>query len=56
VIRELFAAHDPEPPFQRLSDTLAKHFSLAPSEKHMIGKDLGKLDPTPALNYKAAAY
>jgi hypothetical protein len=52
---ELFAAHDPEQQFQRLSDTLAKHFSLAHSEKHMVGKDLGRLEPTPALNYKAAA-
>lgn len=55
VIRELLDAEDPEQHFQRLADTLAKHFSLAPSEKHLVGRDLGRLEPTPALKYKAAA-
>ncbi|MDM8539008.1 transposase [Desulfobacterales bacterium HSG17] len=27
-------------------------FKLAPSSKHMIGRDLGRLEPTPALRYK----
>jgi hypothetical protein len=55
VIRELLDAKDPEHHFQRLADTLAKHFSLAHSEKHLVGRDLGRLEPTPALKYKAAA-
>ena len=55
VIRELLDAKDPEQHFQRLTDTLAKHFSLAHSEKHLVGRDLGRLEPTPALKYKAAA-
>jgi hypothetical protein len=55
VIRELLDAEDPEQHFQRLADTLAQHFSLAPSEKHLVGRDLGRLEPTPALKYKAAA-
>jgi hypothetical protein len=53
--RELLDAKDPEHHFQRLADTLAKHFSLAHSEKHWVGRDLGRLEPTPALKYKAAA-
>lgn len=55
VIRELLDAKDPEHHFQRLADTLAKHFSLAHSEKHLVGRDLGRLEPTPALKYKAVA-
>ena len=55
VIRELLDAKDPEQHFQRLADTLAQHFSLAHSEKHLVGRDLGRLEPTPALKYKAAA-
>jgi hypothetical protein len=55
VIRELLDAEDPEQHFRRLADTLAQHFSLAPSEKHLVGRDLGRLEPTPALKYKAAA-
>ena len=55
VIRELLDAQDPEQHFQRLADTLAQHFSLEHSEKHLVGRDLGRLEPTPALKYKAAA-
>ncbi len=28
-------------------------FKLTPSSKHMIGRDLGRLEPTPALRYKS---
>jgi hypothetical protein len=55
VIRELLDAQDPEQHFQRFADTLAQHFSLEHSEKHLVGRDLGRLEPTPALKYKAAA-
>jgi hypothetical protein len=55
VIRELLDAADPEHPFQRLADPLAQPFSLAHSETHWVGRDLGRLEPTPALKYKAAA-
>jgi hypothetical protein len=29
-------------------------FPLAPSSKHMSGRDLGRLEPTPSLRYRAA--
>jgi hypothetical protein len=55
VIRELLDADDPEQHFQRLADPLAQPFSLTHSETHWVGRDLGRLEPTPALKYKAAA-
>ncbi|MCI5192989.1 MAG: transposase, partial [Candidatus Electrothrix sp. AU1_5] len=28
--------------------------SLAPSKKHMVGRDLGQLEASPSLQYRAA--
>jgi hypothetical protein len=55
LIRDLLATDHPQQRLARLADTLAHQFALVPSEKHMIGRDLGQLDPTPSLKYKAAA-
>jgi DDE superfamily endonuclease len=55
VIRDLLAAEDPERQLQQLADTLAEYFGLRPSEKHMVGRDLGRLEPSPSLKYKGAA-
>jgi hypothetical protein len=56
LIRDLLATDHPEQRLAQLADTLAQQFALAPSEKHMIGRDLGQLAPTPSLKYKAAAW
>lgn len=55
VIRDLLATDHPEQRLAQLADTLAQQFALVPSEKHMAGRDLGRLEPTPSLKYKAAA-
>jgi hypothetical protein len=55
LIRDLLATDHPQQRLAQLADTLAQQFALVPSEKHMIGRDLGQLAPTPSLKYKAAA-
>jgi hypothetical protein len=55
VIRDLLAAEDPERQLQQLADTLAEYFGLRPSEKHMVRRDWGRLEPSPSLKYKSAA-
>jgi hypothetical protein len=55
VFRRILAAADPEQQLQQLSDTLTECFDLRPSEKHMVGRDLGRLAPSPSLKYKAIA-
>jgi hypothetical protein len=48
---------DAEHPHQRLEEilTAAKHlFPVRNSTKHMNGRDLGRLEPTPSLKYRAA--
>lgn len=55
-IRELLSADDPEEKLNLLTQTL-KHqvFTLRTSQKHMVNRDLGRLEPTPGLRYKASA-
>ena len=55
VIQEVLTAPDPEHHLQQLSDILLQYFDLRSSEKHMVGRDLGRLEPSPSLKYKAAA-
>lgn len=55
VFRTILAAADPEHQLQQLSDTLAECFDLRLSEKHLVGRDLGRMGPSPSLKYKAIA-
>lgn len=53
-IRELVSSEDPNERLSQLGEIIKEIFSLEPSQKHMIGRDLGRLEPTPSLRYKAA--
>jgi len=55
VIHDLLSAKNPEQELTKLADTLTKQFALMPSGKHMVGRDLGRQEPTPSLKYKAIA-
>ena len=55
VIHDLLSAKNPEQELTKLADTLTKQFALMPSRKHMVGRDLGRQEPTPSLKYKAIA-
>lgn len=55
TIREVLSAHDPEQKLAEMAVKLAELFPLMPSEKHMIGRDLGPQAPTPSLKYRAMA-
>ena len=52
-IRQILAADDPAGQFEQLAKTVKTLFPLAPSSKHMSGRDLGRLEPTPSLRYRA---
>jgi hypothetical protein len=55
VIRGIVDAEDPR---QRLDEIMAvakRLFPLRDSAKHMNGRDLGRLEPTPSFKYRAAA-
>ena len=53
-IQELLAAPDPHKQLEQVAQSLKKYaFSLRSSTKHMGGRELGRLEPTPALKYRA---
>jgi hypothetical protein len=54
-IDSLFASDNPQARIELLSKTLKDVFRLNPSQKHMNGRDLGRLDPTPSLASRAWA-
>jgi len=55
-IRELLSEEHPEEKLNLLTQTLKNHvFMLKPSSKHMVNRDMGRLEPTPGLKYKATA-
>lgn len=52
-IRKLMSDDDKHK-LDELGDTVSKLFRMSPSKKHMVGRDLGNLAPSPSLKYKAA--
>ena len=54
-IHSLLLSDSPQQKMLLLSKTVEKVFNLSPSKKHMSGRDLGRLEATPSLDYRARA-
>ena len=52
-IRELLLEDKPQEQLTRLSHAVEEVFQLHPSKKHLNNRDLGRLEPTPSLQYRA---
>ena len=52
-IRSLLSSGELEQKLELLSNSLSDIFSLSPSKKHMSGRHLGQLDPSPSLFRRA---
>ena len=52
-IRELLLADNPQEKLNCLSQVIEEVFQVAPSKKHLHNRDLGWLEPTPSLKYRA---
>lgn len=52
-IHSLLSSDNPQQKLSLLSKTLEDVFQLAPSKKHLVNKDLARLDPSPSLFYRA---
>ena len=50
--RELIWADHPGEPFNRLRQAVEEVFQLAPSKQPLNHRDLGRLEPTPTVNYR----
>jgi len=53
VIDELVSSDDPQDKLKRFTKALHEVFVFGRSTKHMIQRQLGRLEPTPALKYRA---
>jgi hypothetical protein len=53
VIHNLLLSDAPQDQWQRFTQTLHEVFALGRSTKHMIQRQLGRLEPTPSLKYRA---
>lgn len=55
VIRGIVDAEDPHQKLDQIITVAKRLFPWRDSAKHMNGRDLGRLEPTPSLKYRAAA-
>ena len=53
VIDALVSADDPQENLKRFTQALHEVFALGRSKKHMIQRQLGRLESTPSLKYRA---
>jgi hypothetical protein len=53
VIDDLVASDDPREKLKRFTKALHEVFAFGRSKKHMIQRQLGRLEPTPSLKYRA---
>ena len=53
VMQSLVSSDDPQGQWHRFTQTLAEVFTLGRSTKHMSQRQLGRLEPTPSLQYRA---
>jgi DDE superfamily endonuclease len=53
-IKALLEDNNPKDKLKEVAKLIGDVFKLMPSEKHMVGKDLGRLEPTASLRYRAA--
>ena len=53
VIEDLMASDDPQSRLQHFTKALHEVFAFGHSKKHMIQRQLGRLEPTPSLKYRA---
>jgi hypothetical protein len=54
VIEELVASVDPPAQWHRLNEALHEVFAFERSKKHVVQRQLGRLEPTPSLKYRAS--
>ena len=54
IIREIISNIDPLRMLEELGEKIKALFPLAPSKKHMSGRDLGRQEATPSLARRAS--
>jgi DDE superfamily endonuclease len=52
-VRKIALETEPLRMIEQLAEKIKVFFTLAPSKKHMSGRDLGRMEPSPSLAYRA---
>ena len=52
-VKALLDSPKPDEKLKELSEVVKDVFKLMPSEKHMVGRDLGRIEPSPSLKNRA---
>jgi len=55
VIKKILEQENPAEKLQKVAKQIDEVFRLMPSKKHLIGRDLGRLEPTASLLYRRTA-
>jgi hypothetical protein len=50
---DVVSADEPVKKFEQFATRVKEVFTLRDSTKHMVGRDLGRVEPTPSLTYHA---
>jgi hypothetical protein len=53
LVRKILLETDPLRMLEQLAEKIKELFLLAPSKKHMSGRDVGRQESTPSLNRRA---
>jgi hypothetical protein len=53
-IQSVLNDNKPAEKLKQFAELVDDVFQLKPSGKHMVGRDLGRIGPTPSLHYRAA--
>jgi hypothetical protein len=53
VFEEILSSENPQKQFELMAHRAKEVFPLNESRKHMVGRDLGRLESTPSLEYRA---
>ena len=54
-VQQLLQEANPAKKLAQLGELVKEVLALQPSGKHMSSRDLGRLEPTPSLRYRAMA-
>ena len=52
-IKSMLEQHNPADKLKELAELIDDVFQLLPSGKHMVGRELGTLEPMASLQYRA---
>ena len=52
VIDDLVSSDEPQEKLKRFTQALHEVFAFGRSKKHMIQRQMGRLEPTPSLKYR----